>query len=340
MMAPARRLTANLLLLVGSSVLSMLVMEGLVRVTSPSDRLEFLTDDELLWALEPDQVGTVAVGARGTSLPLATIDRRGFRASSSSPPTASLPRVLTLGDSFAFGHGVADHETFSALVQERSRGRLAVVNAAVPGYGVFQELSLLKRIVDDVVPRFVVVTVVEGDILRQPFATATQKVSFLRQSRWRQRLRRTSRLATVVARSLQRVSLASTGRAVVNARVSPGTDAAPDSTVFQACWRDDRSRLVMMRDLAASKGAALILVAWPQRTNDTAFFLTEMRRLAADARIPLVDLSEPLSRHSDDALRIAGDGHPTALAHAVVAEEVLRALTDLGAGAVGGSAVP
>jgi hypothetical protein len=56
--------------------------------------------------------------------------------------TPGTPRILVLGDSQAWGDGVADHETFSALLDG---GRVEVVNLAVIGYGTDQQLLALER---------------------------------------------------------------------------------------------------------------------------------------------------------------------------------------------------
>ncbi len=52
-------------------------------------------------------------------------------------------RVLVLGDSFAYGIGVADGETFSARL-EALDPRFEVLNSGVNGYGTAQELLLLR----------------------------------------------------------------------------------------------------------------------------------------------------------------------------------------------------
>ena len=74
-----------------------------------------------------------------------TLDAHGRRLTPA--PRAGLPvsrRVLMLGDSIAFGPGVADGETFSHKLHELDP-TLAVVNLAVPGYGTDQALLRLQR---------------------------------------------------------------------------------------------------------------------------------------------------------------------------------------------------
>lgn len=75
------------------------------------------------------------------------VDDRGFR-SNGSVPAGGSARVLALGDSFTFGLGVRDDETWPARLEQALRAAQAsqvdVVNAGTISYGVFQELDLLK----------------------------------------------------------------------------------------------------------------------------------------------------------------------------------------------------
>lgn len=69
-----------------------------------------------------------------------TIDAFGLRGQAPPRnPRAGRTRVLLLGDSVAFGYGVADDQTFAHLL-DPDGARFETVNLAVPGYGVDQSL--------------------------------------------------------------------------------------------------------------------------------------------------------------------------------------------------------
>jgi lysophospholipase L1-like esterase len=91
----------------------------------------------------------------------ARIDHRGFRVSHSTPaPGPGTPTILALGDSFTFGLGVRDAETWPSQLQQRlvasGTTAAAVVNAGTISYGVFQERDLLVSEGLDLAPRVVV----------------------------------------------------------------------------------------------------------------------------------------------------------------------------------------
>ncbi len=80
------------------------------------------------------------------------VDSHGFRGPeiSTHKPRHTF-RVLVLGDSFAWGWGVAENETVPHFLEDRIRGalgsepRVEVANAGVSGYGTVQELLLLHE---------------------------------------------------------------------------------------------------------------------------------------------------------------------------------------------------
>jgi lysophospholipase L1-like esterase len=73
-----------------------------------------------------------------------THDRHGFRSKPVEPERVpGRTRVLVLGDSFAYGVGVEDDQTFSARL-EALEPALEVINGGVNGYGTAQELLMLR----------------------------------------------------------------------------------------------------------------------------------------------------------------------------------------------------
>jgi hypothetical protein len=74
-----------------------------------------------------------------------TLNARGYRGRDLAlPKRPERTRVVVLGDSIAFGYGVADEETFPHLLDARDNG-IEVLNLGVEGYGPGQELLVLRH---------------------------------------------------------------------------------------------------------------------------------------------------------------------------------------------------
>lgn len=149
-MAPARRLVY--------SVLTLLV---------------FLGGLELLGRLLPandNRTGFAAHAERGWTLPIsasfeffgvpARTNRLGLR--SPEPQADPALRVVVLGDSTAFGHGVRDGETFSAQLAQRTGAD--VQNAGVPGYTCLQSADRYDDIAAALLPDILVVYTLHNDV--------------------------------------------------------------------------------------------------------------------------------------------------------------------------------
>ena len=114
--------------------------EGVLRAWEPAylvrTRGLHVTSETYGWSLRP------AVATRIGGVPV-TVNADGYRGPALPPRlSGGPPRVVVLGDSIAFGYGVADDATFAARLAAR---RFAVANLAVQGYGTCQELIRLER---------------------------------------------------------------------------------------------------------------------------------------------------------------------------------------------------
>jgi hypothetical protein len=90
------------------------------------------------WTGRPN--ATVAMGGGRASL-----NARGYRGRElSAPKRGDRTRVVVIGDSIAFGYGVADAEAFPSLLESRDNG-IEAANLGVQGYGPGQELLLLRH---------------------------------------------------------------------------------------------------------------------------------------------------------------------------------------------------
>lgn len=290
-----------------------LAAELVVRLVDPHDRLEYVVDDELLRLFRPGQAGNFE--RRDGVVTRETVNQAGFRGPHEFLPDDPRPRVLALGDSYTWGWGVNDHETWPARLAAGAVGRWQVVNAGVPGWGLFQEEIHLGRVIGQVRPRVVVVLLVEGDVYRQPYADEAEKQAHLRSSRLRHAVRSVSRLVTVTARWWEGVRLSRAGRAVANERPRSGN-------AFARYWRADRARLSAMAATCREHAARMLVVGWPQDTDDTAYFLAELAAWGQAEGVPTLDLSPTLAPVPRSERVIPNDGHPNARGQQLMADAI------------------
>jgi hypothetical protein len=78
-------------------------------------------------------------------------------------------RITLLGDSFTFGWGVKEEETFVKILENclnsssPSKYHFRVLNLGVPGYSTFQEVAAFKKLVPILKPDLVLLYFVEND---------------------------------------------------------------------------------------------------------------------------------------------------------------------------------
>jgi lysophospholipase L1-like esterase len=140
-----RRMLGNLAALALATAVAVLLGEAVLRpfVTLPLRR----TLPEVRYDPHPVRRFTLRPNQRAFTYgaPVA-IDARGFRG---GPGADGAARLLALGDSFTFGLGVNDDETWPAQVERELRTRtgqpVTVVNTGTISYGVFQEADLLRE---------------------------------------------------------------------------------------------------------------------------------------------------------------------------------------------------
>jgi lysophospholipase L1-like esterase len=146
-----RALAANLALAASSLALVLLLwlaVESALRFFEPRYLDRFALDDINYLHVYSESYGWLPRPGFRMKLgqgPATTINAAGYRGPEyprTRPPGKR--RVVMLGDSIAFGYGVADDETSSRQL-ERLRADLEVVNLAVQGFGTDQELLRFER---------------------------------------------------------------------------------------------------------------------------------------------------------------------------------------------------
>lgn len=122
---------------------------------------DYVRDAQLGWRLPAQFQWIFRTQARGPGVVYFATDRLGLRNDALEPPENS--HTLLLGDSFAQGYFLAQHETISAALARRVNA--PVYNLGVGGYSTDQEYTLLKRVLRERRTRFVAVLFYANDLL-------------------------------------------------------------------------------------------------------------------------------------------------------------------------------
>lgn len=155
-----------LLLVAGGVVATALAIEIGVRIATGSlftwggnERDDNLVTDPMLGRVYAYQ----GQGRHPTKHFVITIGEHGTR-TNGAPPAAGRPLTLAVGDSFAFGDGVDDDETWPAALEKLAGGR--VVNAGMIGFGLDQAVLRAERLVETYHPDTIVVAFIPHDVRR------------------------------------------------------------------------------------------------------------------------------------------------------------------------------
>jgi lysophospholipase L1-like esterase len=300
-------------------------------------------DPRLRWVLRPSQDGFTQDRAMH-------VNAAGLRDSEELPvpkPAGEL-RVLVLGDSFSFGNGVADRDTYAEVLERelRARGLAArVLNAGVQGYDVHQEADWLRERGLALEPDAVVVGLYENDLVRRKDGAREAPIAEdggLRKGAVRELVPDAWIYAVKRLRSV-----AFLGLALRELRwrwfPPPGNYHAKalffgeSSPAWEAALADVRDSLTGIRDASAARAGRPIVAVFPHHGQMQPGILDRTYHdpavaLVAEAGLEAVDLL-PVFRaavaQGEDPF-IAFDGHPNELGHRLageaLAEPVARAL--------------
>src|SRR5262249_707910 len=118
--------------------------------TAPAAKNRFLVcdhDSTLGWVFAPGSRGEFV---SGTYLTAVEANAWGLRNREVNATDSACTGILVLGASYTFGWGVAEAECFPRQFEELARQRdgdgVEVINAGIPGYGVYQQCIMLERL--------------------------------------------------------------------------------------------------------------------------------------------------------------------------------------------------
>jgi lysophospholipase L1-like esterase len=262
---------------------------------------------------------------------LVTIDTLGYRGLNfPRARTVGELRVLFAGDSFTFGHNVADHETLPAqlerLLSERC-GPATVVNAGLSGSTILAQAELIRRgLVLD--PTLVILMYHENDIDELAHVRTWDQLA---QNR---RVKSAFPLSLVyrVARKSALGAVALQARLAYQFRrqaLKRDPEAVQDEAWLEPTRLEYRQRLQNVADSLSARRIPLLFVAFPHPESVTAGAggrdYDWVLSAAVDLGIPVVDLLPTLLAGEikvEDAYLVPHDYHPSPAGHALAASHL------------------
>jgi lysophospholipase L1-like esterase len=285
-------------------------------------------DPELGYRLNPDQPEINALSIRHAELTI--------------PKPAGVFRLVVLGDSIPWAKnqfGFVD-DMAQRIAGPRS---VEVINAAVPGYTSYQEITFFKRWVAQVEPDLVVWTYCLNDnhkFLHRFDAAAnmlfTEEASRSLEIRswWDWIVSRSYVLTTI------RVGLLARQESTTPRKVTFGWEARPDFNIAwkEWSWRSYEGHLAELEEILRRRGARLAIVVFPyepqllyrarrDRRDEILAPQHHLERLCRKYAVPCLDLYPAFERAYDERRTLYRDGiHLNEEGHALTAGELVRFL--------------
>ncbi len=333
-----KRFSGNLSVLTLSLLASLLVAEVVLRLFLPAPIVfkvpqeTHVFDQEIGFRLTPGQVSytqdkPVLVNSQGVRGP-----------EYSSEPPAGTYRILTVGDSQTFGNGLVLADSWPGILERTSNDgghSVEVVNGGWAASDTWQHDILGLRLAQRYHPNALILAVYVNDV-REIFVPRESAVfvSNSRVQRLKYLLKRSAIVGTVydVYRSY-RARRAASNEPQWDQKVIQGSD----DPAIERAWTQVETSLRSIRDWSERMNIRFLVIALPHRAQVSGIMTGEvhsrrLRDIAQRNGIPFVDLLPALKAAYDvhgSKLFIPWDGHNSAVANKVIAEQVYRRISDV-----------
>ena len=163
-----RSLAQAILLLSVTTLVTLLLAEGAVRILMPQYlRPVFREQVRGATYTRADLHARIASPGEFDTRANTTVQRfRGKRLYAPTPPAGTF-RIAVIGDSYVFGTGAEDHETYPSVLEtklaEMAAGTVEVLNAGIHGSGTSDQVVWFDRWAKSFHPNLVVLTVFGGN---------------------------------------------------------------------------------------------------------------------------------------------------------------------------------
>jgi hypothetical protein len=333
----------NLLLVLGSLIFTALLAEVLLRLLLPSPIVwkypqeRYLHDPEIGHRLRPNHQAF-------THDKSVTINSQGIRdAEYNNEPAEGVTRILALGDSQTFGNGITNEDSWPKQLEHELNAQsmtsgYEVLNGGLPASDTWQHEILMKRLMSVYHPDIVVLALYVNDIVSK--STSVMNL----QGDDADSIER--RLIYLLKRSALLLSMRTAYDAIRQSSFPPdgfrlwnallGGESNPE---IDRRWEQVEHSLLVMKETAARNDVGFLVVSLPRRDQvdgrlPAGKYNARLSSVMGRTGVNYINLLGPLQqayRKHGKALFIPWDGHNTAIANHVIAEEISAAIPGLSA---------
>lgn len=334
-------LVQNLLLVLGSFIFTALLAEILLRILLPSPIVwkypqeRYLHDPEIGHSLRPNHQAFTHDKA-------VTINSQGIRdAEYNNEPAEQVTRILALGDSQTFGNGITNEDTWPKQLEHELNGQAVagsyeVLNGGLPSSDTWQHEILLQRLMSVYHPDIVVLAFYVNDIVSKPVSVRNVQGDDVDSIN--------RRLIYLLKRSALLLSIKTTYDSIRLSSFPPDSYrlqkallAGESNPEIDTRWEQVEHSLLVMKEATARSNVGFLVVSLPRRDQvdgrlPAGKYNTQLSAVMERAGVRYINLLGPLQqayRKHGKALFIPWDGHNTAIANRVIAEEVAAAMPNL-----------
>jgi lysophospholipase L1-like esterase len=241
-------------------------------------------------------------------------------------PQAGDRRILVVGDSVTFGHGVGDLETFSAQLEGRLEG-VAVLNGGVPTWNLVQEIAWIESEARALEPDMILLGFCENDFMPAHYVDSADPMPRLVQpapdwTRKERGLRARYYSLNKLLRVIERRALA---KQIYGEDQSLLRGLASHHNLYRKGFKQ-------LAGLCEKWGIPCRVIILPGFRIDGPDLHEVLEGVAQDAEmagLPAIRLQDVLSdMHPAERKVLPADPHPSALAHARIATFIEGELAD------------
>jgi hypothetical protein len=218
------------------------------------------------------------------------------------PKGENVFRIVSLGDSFTFGHGVEFNETYSYFLEEKLNSdaktfRFEVLNFGVPGASMWDKVNIFKVNASHCEPDLVILQYWLDDMWN-----STRILEILLNLTDKQPSQMREKLFN--AYEIHKLEL--------------------EKQPFTKVWKENVETPLkeLVNSLKKRNIPLLLLVIPPIPSQELSEHSTLLKNLSIEQNFSFLDLTEAFSKYKKSQLVIEGAVHPTPFGHKIIAEAI------------------